>query len=184
MNAQSMLVWLKIVAPPGWMIGKLTMAKFLVLVIACEMLILHLRYTELDSVHHQELRPLSPMTNEEPMDDDMPDEGFVWPIFELCAELLDNAAIMDVETTVYDYLEGGSSLYRWIQFWRLPSDLITSILCAAPWESQIHVYVLLKVKFCTIHLHCDGNYETFHVEIWWDGATSSDFGFDRLSWSL
>ena len=86
---QCMLVWLKIFAPPEWMIGKLIMAKSLVFLIACEMLILYLRYTELDSLHHQEPKPMSPMTNEEepPMDDEMPeteDNGWCRALFGQC----------------------------------------------------------------------------------------------------
>ena len=88
---QCMLVWLKIFAPPEWMIGKLIMAKSLVFAIACEMLILHLRYTEFDSLHHQEPKPMSPMTNEEepPMDDEMPEtdkaeDSCCWALFGRC----------------------------------------------------------------------------------------------------
>ena len=86
---QCMLVWLKIFAPPEWMIGKLIMAKSLVFLIACEMLMLHLRYRELDSLHDQEPKPMSPPTNEEPVDDEMPEmdkaeDSCCWALFGKC----------------------------------------------------------------------------------------------------
>ena len=88
MYFQCMLVWLKSIAStpppyiPVWMVGKRIMAKAksLVFVIACDMLILHLRYTELDSLHHQEPKPTSPMTNEEPMDEDKAEDSCCWAL--------------------------------------------------------------------------------------------------------
>ena len=64
------------------MIGKRIMAKAksLVFVIACDMLILHLRYTELDSLHHQEPKPTSPVTNEEPIDEDKAEDSCCWAL--------------------------------------------------------------------------------------------------------
>ena len=39
-----------------------------------------LRYTELDSLHHQEPKPTSPMTNEEPMDEDKAEDSCCWAL--------------------------------------------------------------------------------------------------------